>query len=113
MVYSYSMKIELQRLKEALQAHHQALQQLQSALRDFEETLKGQETSQASRTELLSIEEVCQALGMGKSFAYKRIKNGEIPSIRLGRSIKVKRQDLEEYLESQRHLSTTPTAGED
>jgi excisionase family DNA binding protein len=40
---------------------------------------------------------------MGKSWVYRRIKSGEIPSVKLGRSIKVKREDLEEYLESQRY----------
>ncbi len=52
---------------------------------------------------LLSIPEVCQALGMGKSWTYRRLKSGEIPSVKLGRNIKVKRQDLEEYLESRRY----------
>jgi excisionase family DNA binding protein len=52
---------------------------------------------------LLSVEEVCEALGMGKSWVYRRLRSGEIPSVRLGRSIKVRRQDLEEYLEKHRY----------
>jgi excisionase family DNA binding protein len=40
---------------------------------------------------------------MGKSWTYRKIKGGEIPSIKLGRSIKVKREDLEEYLRSHRY----------
>ena len=40
---------------------------------------------------------------MGKSWTYRKIKGGEIPSIKLGRSIKVKREDLEEYLEGRRY----------
>jgi excisionase family DNA binding protein len=40
---------------------------------------------------------------MGKSWVYKRLKSGEIPSVKLGRSIKVKCEDLEQYLESQRY----------
>ncbi len=40
---------------------------------------------------------------MGKSWTYRRIKSGEIPSVKLGRSIKVRREDLEEYLESRRY----------
>jgi len=40
---------------------------------------------------------------MGKSWTYRRLKSREIPSIKLGRAIKVKRHDLEEYLESQRY----------
>jgi excisionase family DNA binding protein len=53
--------------------------------------------------DLLSIPEVCQALGMGKSWTYRRLKSGEIPSIKLGRAIKDKRADLEGYLEGHRY----------
>jgi excisionase family DNA binding protein len=44
---------------------------------------------------------------MGKSWVYRQIKSGELPSVKLGRSIKIKRQDLEDYLESHRHSSTS------
>jgi len=47
--------------------------------------------------ELLSIAQVCQELGMGKSWVYNRIKSGEIPSIKLGNNYKVKREDLERF----------------
>ena len=40
---------------------------------------------------------------MGKSFVYRRLRSGEIPSVKLGRSIKVKRVDVEEYLEKHRY----------
>ena len=39
---------------------------------------------------------------MGKSWVHHRLKSGEIPNIRLGNNIKVRRKDLEEYLESRR-----------
>jgi excisionase family DNA binding protein len=38
---------------------------------------------------------------MGKSWVYRRLKSGEIPSVKLGHNIKVKRQDLQQYIESQ------------
>ena len=53
--------------------------------------------------DLLSLAEVCQELKMGKSWVYRRIKSGEIPSVKLGHNIKVKREDLEEYLEAHRY----------
>ncbi len=40
---------------------------------------------------------------MGKSWVYRKLKSGEIPSIKLGHNIKVKHVDLEKYLESQRY----------
>ena len=50
---------------------------------------------------------------MGKSWVYRRLKSGEIPSIKLGHNIKVKREDLHQYLESQRQklVSEKPPLG--
>jgi excisionase family DNA binding protein len=97
--------VSLQRLKEALRSHREALEALESALLEFEESIEGgsQERPQGRRgLDLLSIPELCQELGMGKSWVYRRLRSGEIPSVKLGRNIKVKREDLEEYLEKQR-----------
>ena len=57
--------------------------------------------SQAAPTtrQLLSVKEVCEELGMSKSWVYQRICSEEIPSIKLGGSIKVKREDLQGYVE--------------
>jgi excisionase family DNA binding protein len=53
-------------------------------------------------TRLLSVQEVCEVLGMAKSWVYQQIHDGELPSIKLGGSIKVERTDLEEYLSERR-----------
>ena len=73
---------------------------------EFEETLEGKtlNRSEVRNPELLSIAQTCQYLGMGKSWVYRRIHNQEIPSVRLGRTIKIKRSDLEQYLEDHRPL---------
>ena len=106
----------LQRLTRALEAHHLALQELEDALVEYRESLpSGDDSSQrlasangqdSDELHLLSIDEVCNALGMGKSWTYRKIKSGEISSIKLGRSIKVKRQDLDQYLEGMRYQPT-------
>jgi excisionase family DNA binding protein len=103
----------LEQLKQALQAHHQALEELESALLEFEEsvfsreaTLRPQveeEEEQRGGVQLISISQLCQELGMGKSWVYRRLRSGEIPSVRLGRSIKVRRDELEEYLQRHRY----------
>src|SRR5215207_3129778 len=82
----------------------QALEQLESALVEFEQTISEEATLRLQLDEqrdvqLLSIPQLCQELGMGKSWLYRRLRSGEIPSIRLGRSIKVRRDELEQYLE--------------
>jgi excisionase family DNA binding protein len=115
----------LEPLMDALESHHRSLEELESALIEFEEALVGREERperpQAQQGEaagggldLLSITDVCQELGMGKSWVYRRIQSGEIPSVKLGRNIKVRREDLEGYLEAQRYSPTTsgPALGE-
>ncbi len=106
---------QCRQLTRAMGKLQQALEEVESALVECEEALgtalpvppvrslppersHGQES-----TELLSITQVCQELGMGKSWVYHRIKSGEIPSVKLGRNIKVKREDLDQYLENQRY----------
>ncbi len=93
-----------QNLKQAFDNLRQALEAVESALIEFEETLGGEEAPDRPQgqksMELLSIPEVCQELGMGKSWVYRRLKSGEIPSVKLGHNIKVKRQDLNQYIES-------------
>ena len=94
----------LARLKRALQNHHRSLEELESALLEFEEAVQGKvlDRPESRDLELLSILQVCQRLGMGKSWVYRRIHNQEIPSVRLGRTIKIRRSDLEQYLEEHR-----------
>src|SRR5919107_1179168 len=99
----------LKQLKEALQGHHKALENLESALLEFEQsisgeaTLRSQQEQQRAGVQLLSIPQLCQELGMGKSWIYRRLRSGEIPSVKLGRPIKVRRADLEEYVEKLRY----------
>ena len=65
----------LKQLKEALQAHHQALENLESTLLEFEQSISEeatlrpkQEELRARGVQLLSIPQLCQELGMGKSW---------------------------------------------
>ena len=98
----------LKQLKQALQAHRQALEKLESALVEFEETIAAEASLRPQVEEqrggrLLSIAQVCQAIGMGKRFVYRRLRTGDIPSPKLGRTIKVRRDALREYLERHRY----------
>ena len=116
------LKRALEPLREALESHHRSLEGLESALIEVDEALSGREERlerpQAKQGEagaggsldLLSITGVCQELGMGKSWVYRRIQSGEIPSVKLGRNIKVRREDLEGYLEAQRYRPTSGLA---
>jgi excisionase family DNA binding protein len=97
-----------QRLKQALDNLRQALEETESVLLELDGPFFEQEEKHVRRTQerrgqdLLSVMEVCQELGMGKTWVHHKIKSGHIPSIKLGNNIKVRRKDLEEYLESSR-----------
>ena len=104
-----ALQAQLQRLKRALETHRQALEGLESALLEFEEALTGESSVRPESPkglELLSIPEVCQELRMGKSWVYRNIRSGKIPSVKLGHNIKVSREDLEAYLKGQRNRSS-------
>jgi excisionase family DNA binding protein len=89
------MEHQPQQLKQALENLRQALEETESALLELQGSfVEGEE--QVRRPEerrgqdLLSVSEVCQELGMGKSWVHHRLKSGEIPNIRLGNNIKVR-----------------------
>ena len=99
---------ELGHIRRALEAHRKALEELETSFLELEDALDKQGAAkrpneqEGSSSELLSVLQVCQELAMGKSWVHQRIKSREIPSVRLGRNIKVKREDLEKYLEDHR-----------
>src|SRR5215210_8733591 len=95
---------KLERLKDALKAHRKALEALEDALLAELESLTNH--NGAGGYELLSLKEVCQELGMSKGWVYQRIRSGDIPHVKLGHNIKVRREDLEAYLQAQRRDST-------
>ncbi len=72
------------------------------------ETLKGplyeavSEPAHKRSLQLLSVQEVGELLGMGRSWVYQQLKSGKLPSVKLRGSVRVKREDLEEYINSNR-----------
>lgn len=54
------------------------------------------------RHEWLKVPEMAEFLRIGRSRAYELVADGEIPSVRIGRSIRVSRRELERWLEGQR-----------
>lgn len=53
--------------------------------------------------------EAAQAFGLGRSKIYELIARGTIPSVRIGRSVRVPIQELKDWLDSQQ----IETSGED
>ena len=56
--------------------------------------------------EWLKVPEMAEELRIARSRAYELVGNGEIPSVRIGRSIRVSRRELEKWLEEQHQPST-------
>ncbi len=57
--------------------------------------------------EYLKVPEVARIIRVARSRAYELVAEGDIPSIRIGRSVRVSRKELERWLEEQRQ----PSAG--
>ena len=56
--------------------------------------------------ELLTIEQVQELLKVGRTFAYSLVKSGELPSYRVGRLLRIRRTDVEQWLEHNRCIAS-------
>ncbi len=54
-----------------------------------------------------SLEEVAELLGVNYQLIYRQVKEGKLPALRVGRIYRVRRADLEAYLE----LNSTGASG--
>jgi putative molybdopterin biosynthesis protein len=52
--------------------------------------------------ELLTVEQVQELLKVGRTFAYSLVRSGELPSYRVGRLLRIRRQDVDRWLEHNR-----------
>lgn len=56
-------------------------------------------TNAAIAPSLLTIEDVSRALRLGRSKVYVLVSTGEIPSVRIGGSRRIRTRDLDAYVE--------------
>lgn len=54
--------------------------------------------------EFLTISEVQRVLGIGSTKAYSMVQSGELPAIRVGRTLRVRVRDIEEWAERNRYI---------
>ncbi len=111
----------LQRLEQALESFVEDLEGFEGAVQRFEEALleleegaleegaleEGAPVYQNGQTpRLLSPSEVCQELEADRASVYQKLRSGEIPSLKLGSALKVRREDLEGYMKGRcrKHL---------
>ena len=55
--------------------------------------------------EWLKVPEVAEELRIARSRAYELVADGKIPSVRIGRSVRINRRELERWLEDRRQKS--------
>lgn len=48
--------------------------------------------------DVLTVEELCEALKIGKNAAYRLLNEGKVKGFRIGRIWKISKQSLEEYI---------------
>ena len=51
--------------------------------------------------EYLKVPEVAKVLRIARSRAYELVADGEIPAVKIGRSVRVSRRELDRWLKSQ------------
>src|SRR5215213_10984670 len=108
-----------QRLEQAMESFVEDLEGLEGAVQRFEEALleleegalkegaleEGAPVHQNGHSSrLLSPSEVCQELEEDSASVYRRLRSGEIPALKLGSALKVRREDLEGYMKGRKHL---------
>ena len=59
--------------------------------------------------EYLKVPEVAQILRVARSRAYELVADGEIPAVKIGRSVRVSRKELDRWLEDQRYTDAART----
>jgi excisionase family DNA binding protein len=69
------------------------------------QSAKGRFMSNTKHSEWLSLKDVQQLLGIGRTKTYELAATGELPAVRIGRCIRVNRGELDEWLHRQRYLN--------
>jgi excisionase family DNA binding protein len=59
-------------------------------------------------TRLLKSEEVAEILQVSKAHAYVLMKRGEIPTVRIGKIVRVRLEDLERYINEKAAQNENP-----
>ncbi len=47
---------------------------------------------------ILTVEEVAQKLRIGRSLAWRLVQEGQIPSVRLGRLVRIPQRELDDWI---------------
>jgi excisionase family DNA binding protein len=59
-----------------------------------------------AQPQLLKSDEVAKILQVSRSFAYQLMQRGEIPSVRIGNTVRVRPGDLQRYIDQKAKTSS-------
>jgi excisionase family DNA binding protein len=76
---------------------------LPDAVASKQQQLTEEEIVDEQQHEYLKVPEVAEMLRIARSRAYELVAEEKIPSVRIGRSVRVSRRELEKWLEGQRY----------
>ncbi len=57
--------------------------------------------------EWLKVPEVAEVLRIARSRAYELVAHGEIPAVKIGRSVRVSRKELDRWLQDHRYVDVS------
>lgn len=72
------------------------------AMRKSNEVQVEEGETMATNVELLKPKEVSRRLGLCKNSVYTLLQTGQIPSVRIGRAVRISSEDLARFIESRR-----------
>ncbi|OYN98162.1 hypothetical protein CGZ95_13255 [Enemella evansiae] len=77
-------------------------QEASQTLNAFAELVKqiGTLASDPRQPLLLTVNEAAEALGVGRSTVYDMVARDELPAVTLGKSMRIRRADIERYVET-------------
>ncbi|RJQ70859.1 MAG: DNA-binding protein [Desulfobacteraceae bacterium] len=64
-----------------------------------ESSVAGEDSQRTAKAEWMRVSEVCTLFGISRSYGYKLVQNGYFETVRLGRSVRISRRSVEEFLE--------------
>jgi excisionase family DNA binding protein len=62
---------------------------------------------QENEQEFISLNELQQILGIGRTKAYDLVTSDDLPAVRIGRIIRISKQDLTGWLERQKYQNVS------
>jgi excisionase family DNA binding protein len=62
---------------------------------------------QENEQEFISLNELQEILGIGRTKAYALVTSGDLPAVRIGRIIRISKQDLTDWLERQTYQNVS------